>query len=860
MAAAVLLPLAALHAWSGYREFRLIVRQARSSALAVAQATAVSTHQFVALSERVLSGLASEMEADLLDPGRCPTALAHAGRVASYLDNLLVGTSEGDLVCATAAVPRGTPAVLSERAWFRKVVRTRTFVVGPPQIGRATHRWVVALAVPILDAEGRVRGVLGGSLDIMRFQDLLAGVRVPGNAVVTIANAHGVVVARSRNADRWVGRPLPGRSSPETAVGPGAWISSGTDLDGIRRGWGKVELPELGWTIYVGIPTRDILAPPLASIGRQAVLSLSILALAITLAALLYARIAGSLRDLASGTRAALTGTEVPFPPGAPAEVLEVAEQFNLTLAGWRRAEHSERQAKERYRSIVDNAVFGIYISTPDGRFLEVNPALVSMLGYDSANELMATGPVALYRDPDTRAALVEEYREADHIRDVEVVWMRRDGTPITVRLNGKIIRTESGTAAFEVIAQDITAEKLHQEELRHTQKMEAVGQLAGGIAHDFNNLLTVIGGSTQLLLASLPEDDPLRLDAEEITSATARATALTRQLLAFSRKDALQSRAVDLNELIEELDKMLRRLIGEDISMETRLGPQPLIVHGDPGQIEQILMNLVINARDALPDGGRILVEARRAERTRPPCGTPEAEVRNWALISVTDNGVGMDEHTRSRIFEPFFTTKGKGEGTGLGLATAYGIIRQQGGRILVESEPGIGTRFDVWLPLEEGVADLTGEMDHDDARDRGHETILAVEDEEPVRRIVHRVLTGAGYTVLLAADGHEALELFTERYEGIDLVLTDVVMPRMKGTELAERIDAIRPDTPILFMSGYTDNLPIQDRIAERPDSFVAKPFSPGELRRHVRSMLDRHSADRTAHVAGIEDRQPA
>jgi PAS domain S-box-containing protein len=836
---AVALPLLALLGWASYRGYRASVSEARNTTLALAEAAAVSTQEMLAVSEDLMHGIATQFGPTLLDGTPCDGLVQAVNGVFRFLINVIVADAEGSIVCSAVPIPDSVAPTVAHAPWFQRIEETTLFTVGPPTWGPMSETWVVALAVPLLSNDGAFRGVIAGSLPLLQFQDLLGGVRLDGDELVTIATESGIVVARSRDAEAWVGRRLP-PGTGEREVGPGHWVGDAPDGDRQQRAWGRVEIPTARWRVYVGLPARAVYGPALRAASRSAIIVLLILALATVFASSFYRRIIGSLEDLVDRIRAGMQGEIIDMPARAPSEFREVMRQFKAAVDGRTRAESSERSARERYQSVFDNAVFGIYVSTTGGDFLEVNPALVQMLGYESEQELYAAGARTLYRDPSVRRDLVKEYRGATIIDDLETEWLRRDGVPIMVRLNGKVIHTDEGEPAFEVIVEDITAERRREEELRQTQKMEAVGRLAGGVAHDFNNLLTVIGGNLELLQGSLPEDHPALVDVEQIADATGRATALTRQLLSFSRKDAGESATLDLNEVLTDLEKMLARLIREDVILETRLDPAPQLVLGDSGQIEQIVMNLVLNARDAIDGAGRIVVRT---------LGVPEGwhELGSGVVLTVQDDGLGMDVETRSRIFEPFFTTKEKGQGTGLGLATVYGIVRQYGGHVRVESELGVGTIFEIWLPASQGFDDARPDraLEGDGASMEGHETVLVVEDEDLVRKIVRRVLEDAGYQILVATDGEEALEL-VDAYEGaIDLVVSDVVMPRLKGPEMAVRLELRRPGTPVLFMSGYTDNYLVEDRFSRDPALFIAKPFSPTELCARVRRILDRRYA---------------
>ena len=394
--------------------------------------------------------------------------------------------------------------------------------------------------------------------------------------------------------------------------------------------------------------------------------------------------------------------------------------------------------------------------------------------------------------------------------------------------------------ALDEVAAQ---RERKHlEEQLRQSQKMEAIGRLAGGIAHDFNNLLTAIIGYSQLLLCRLNEDDPMRMEIEEIEKSGRRAASLTSQLLAFSRKQVIQPKVLDLNAVISDLDKMLRRVIGEDIELLNVLDRTLAPVKMDPGQVEQIIMNLAVNGRDAMPQGGRLTIETRNVEfdehftdsNVLIPPGT-------YVLLSVSDTGCGMDLETQLQMFEPFFTTKPTGKGTGLGLSTVYGIVKQSGGDISVYSEPGRGTTFRIYLPMARERAESIPAESTIVAASPSSETILVVEDEETVRRLAREVLKMQGYTVLEARDGLEALAICDQQDMTIDLMLTDVVMPRISGPKLIKRALSIRPEMRIVCMSGYTDTSMLDHGEFDPSIPFLQKPFTPGALARKVREVLD-------------------
>jgi len=474
-----------------------------------------------------------------------------------------------------------------------------------------------------------------------------------------------------------------------------------------------------------------------------------------------------------------------------------------------------------------------------------VNAALVRVLGYNSAAELLQLDMARdVYADAAERRRLLDRDSYTDREYDeVEATWKRQDGRLLTVQLSVRAVRNaDRRVEYYETFVRDVTEQRRLQQQLVQSQKMEAVGRLAGGIAHDFNNLLTVITTYCDLLLEDLGREDPKREDVEQVRKAAEGATALTRQLLAFSRQQVLEPKVVSMSAVVSGVEKMLRRVIGEDVDLATRLDPDVGSVKADVGQLEQVLMNLAVNARDAMPTGGKLTIETGNAEHDPDYAREHEATaVRRFVMLAVSDNGIGMDDATKARIFEPFFTTKEPGKGTGLGLATVYGIVKQSGGFIWVYSEPGRGTTFKIYLPrvdapAEAGAAATPGDLP------RGTETVLIVEDAAPVRAVMRHVLERQGYAVLEASNGAAALELVAGHPGPIHLLLTDVIMPGLSGRQLADRLTALRSDTRVLYASGYTDDAVVRHGVLESGIAYLQKPFTTESLARKVREVLDR------------------
>ena len=497
--------------------------------------------------------------------------------------------------------------------------------------------------------------------------------------------------------------------------------------------------------------------------------------------------------------------------------------------------------AERRLRAFINNAPDALVVSDAAGRIVEVNQRLADALGY-TRDELLTMN----VRDVDAMVTpeALENYRlvgVSEEPVTVEGLFRRKDGTTIPVEIS--VSAWDSGEPQlFIAIARDITRKTQLEAQLRQAQRMEAVGRLAGGIAHDFNNLLTAIKGNADLLIGdgSAPRDASLG----EIVEATDRAAALTRQLLAYSRQQVLQLQVLDLNTIVADMQKLLARLIGENITLITMLEPELPAIEGDRTQLEQVLMNLVLNARDAMPDGGKLRIRTAKAILTEVDADRyPFVKPGNFVLLSVTDEGCGMDADTVTRIFDPFFTTKTQGKGNGLGLATAYGIVKQLGGYIWCDSEPAQGTAFRVYFPPTLRPAPQNGaeEVVPHVAVSRGNETILLVEDEPAVRSLVRRVLQKNGYRVLDAGNGVEALRLVETFNDPIHLLLTDVVMPEMGGRDLADRLGPQRPDMKILYMSGYAEDAIVINYVLQPGFAFLPKPFAPDALAAKVREALE-------------------
>jgi two-component system, cell cycle sensor histidine kinase and response regulator CckA len=508
------------------------------------------------------------------------------------------------------------------------------------------------------------------------------------------------------------------------------------------------------------------------------------------------------------------------------------------------KADQALEASERKYRSLVENSPYGIYQSTSDGQLLYANPAFARMLGQVAGFECAGFGLTDLYVDSQTRRSLLPELMKQRSFRGVEVQWQHADGSPITVRLSGRMVQDDASLGpVFEVTAEDITEYRMLEEQFLQVQKMEAVGRLAAGISHDFNNILGVIIGQIELLNDSLSEDHPAKTNVDRVRQAARRAIILIRQLLTFSRQETIQPRVLNLNGAVESVAELLRPMIGEDIELRISLEKSLVNIQADPAQIDQIVMNLAVNARDAMQQGGIITLRTANVTLDRTYQETHRSiPPGNYVMLSVSDTGSGMDPQTRARVFEPFFTTKAPGKGTGLGLSTVYGIVAKSGGHIWVYSEPDHGTTFKIYFPQVTDAIEPSSQETNAESL-KGSETILLVEDDEAVRVTTTAVLEGAGYHVLTAGSALVAIELARMRDTTIDLVLTDVVMPIMSGAEMLPLLRAFRPGLKAIFMSGYAG-----EHIAARGlnvgDVLLEKPFSKNDLLQQIRKMISRPS----------------
>lgn len=517
----------------------------------------------------------------------------------------------------------------------------------------------------------------------------------------------------------------------------------------------------------------------------------------------------------------------------------ELEATVNLRL----QAEEALRETNQTLQSLVQTSPLAIIALDLEGNVRSWNASAERIFGWTEAEVIGRRNPIV----PNDKWHEFQDYLRlicaGEIFSDVESTSVRRDGSSIEVSVSGAPLIDGRGEIRGVVgVIADITARKHLEEQFLQAQKMEAIGRLAGGVAHDFNNLLTAIIGYSQIAQSRLDSEDPICKDIEEIESAGHRAATLTNQLLAFSRKQLIQPQVLDLNLVVTDLTRMLQRLIGEDIELATRLDPNLQLVKVDRGQIDQIVMNLAVNSRDAMPEGGKLTIETANVELDESYASEHlDARPGSHVLLAITDTGTGMDKEMVSRIFEPFFTTKEQGKGTGLGLSTVYGIVKQSGGHISVHSAPGRGASFKVYLPRVEEATDQTAARRTQEDCPGGSETVLLLEDSDRVRRLARTLLEGCGYTVLEASNGDEACRISERETGSIHLLLTDVIMPGSSGRKIAQRLLRIRPRMSVLYMSGYTDDAMVRHNILDGRTPFLQKPFTKDSLIRKVREVLD-------------------
>jgi len=825
---------------------------AEQRALQLARRIATRVDDHVNTVDALLVSLSRTVRLDAAGAAHNDSLLASVSRdLGTRFLNLSVATRDGWVVgLSNATGARGRHISVADRRYFTDAIATRGLGIGQPMIGRVSHEYSLALGRAILGPDGKPIGVVAASTLLDQLREILIPNDLPPGAVVTLTDSDGIVLARTEDADEWIGHDISALATVRNAWHLREGVMEMTGADSVTRLSGFATASRVPWQVFVGIPS-DVALQRVHEQERNALL-LGIFSLAVSLglAWLLARGIADPVRALTADADAFAAG-ELSRRTTVHAD----GELGTLALTFDRMADALERRSRQlvasetRYRSLFDTLPLPMWVVDRDSlRFLAVNQAAIDRYGYSREEMLGMT--VLDIRRPENHEHL-REMMATDRERTLRGKLARhvtRRGEELEVEISSDDFIYGDRRARL-VVANDVTERRrtelallASQEQLRQSQKMEAVGSLAGGIAHDFNNLLTAILGYCDLALEGIPGDSTASEDVAEVRRAAQRAAELTHQLLAFSRRQVLKPRVFALGTALEQTEKILRRLISENIALEISACPEQPLVCADPTQVEQVILNLAVNARDAMPRGGRLHLSTGSVTFDEPhatagatlPAGT-------YAMLAVSDTGTGIAPEIRDRLFEPFFTTKPRGQGTGLGLATVYGIMQQSGGGLEVASVPGNGTTFVLYFPLaseESAVEPLVTQRR--DAKPRGEGTILLAEDDDAVRAIARETLERAGYQVLSAADGSAALAAASAHRGPIDLLVTDVIMPGMNGRELAATLTRRRPGIRVLFASGYTDNvLAGQDALAPGV-TLLDKPFTPADLAAKVRDVL--------------------
>jgi PAS domain S-box-containing protein len=779
----------------------------------------------------------------------CGVLLARILKQNPRYANLGLVNADGKIVAS--GLPMAEPLEAGSRTWYRRAVATGRLSVGDFQVGRITGRPSIHLALPMLDDAGGVRGVLFAAFDLSsQFRDL-DSVGVPEGFVNYVMDSKGIVLARVPGGGADIGRPFHAPEIFDQARGSPPMTTELDDVDGTRRlfAFTAVEVFEGSDPIYVAVGSsraaalsgaNRMLAANFAGLAVVALLAIGAWMLGDRFLVHRTRSLVRVVRQLGSGNLEARAPR--PYDRG---ELGQLERAFDAMAESLQRRNASLLESAERFRGIAETIQEAFWIVSPNlDRVEYVSPAFEQIWGRQRTEVQQRPALLVETVHPDDRARVTAAYATmASGGFHEEYRILRPDRSTRWILSHAFPVRGDDGLVERIIgVSEDRTERKRLEEQFLQSQKMDALGRLAGGVAHDFNNLLTIISGYGEILLTNPALDDESRTQLREIVASSQRASSLTRQLLAFSRKQVVQVEPLDLNDVMARMENMLRRIIGENI----RLVPSPAKdlgrVLGDPGQIEQVILNLVVNARDAMPRGGTVHLETGNVELDEAYARTHEGvKPGPYVMVAVSDTGIGMDAATQARVFEPFFTTKEKGQGTGLGLSTVYGIVKQSGGHIWLYSEPGKGTSFKIFFPQTERATEAGPARRTGAAPAGGTETILLVEDEANLRNLIRGVLQNRGYTVLEAADGVEA-ERVSDTFPGpIHLLVTDSVLPHQSGPALSKVLIARREDMRVLFMSGYTEHSVFDQAGVEMGRAFLQKPFAIEALVRKVREVLE-------------------
>lgn len=839
-------PLLGLTAAFGHRVYRADRTRAEEELLALADAAAVGVAQFLHDSQTILTGMASTPAVRSLDPALCrPFLDGFAPTLQPTYINVATWKRDGTPVCSLLETP-SDGLDMTASPGFREALVTDGFTITPVQRGQRSGRWSTMVTAPVKDSNGTHVGMVSLSVDLIRFQDIIHRVPVPDDGILSLTELGGTVVARSDDAERWVGSTPPASDarSRDDPTFTTRGSSRARTFDGRDFQWGFVRIPDTNWIVYAGRPFAAVFGDVWALGVKLLLLSGLVVLGATALGFGVYRAVTRPLQALVDGIAASPNIVE-PLPTTGPSEIAWVAERFNRARAERTDAQEERAQADDRARSIFENASMGIAVVTEDGTFIDVNQALADLLGYPSRQALLATPVVNIYPTPDARRRHIEQHGHKDRFRGISTTWVRRDGEALHVRLSGRAVTFRDSRRGWEIFVEDLTEVTRLQERYAQLERMEALGRLAGGVAHDFNNLLTVVQGQADLLRDDPDLDEGVRQQVDEILRAAARGAALNRQLLAFGRRSPSDKKLLDLNRVVRDFELVLRRALGEEIALQVSLDPDAGLVKADRSRVEQILMNLMVNSRDAMPRGGTITLSTLSETVTAAEVQTnPDAQEGPHVVLAVKDTGTGITDDVLPHIFEPFFSTKPSSRGTGLGLATVYGIVADSGGHVRVRTRKDQGTEFRVYLPVTSGELPARDARTDRETHREGTGLILLAEDEAGVRRLAQQILERAGFRVVTAGDGREALIQAAGEPGAFDLLLTDVVMPGLRGPELAEALASSGKVRRAVLFSGYPDGLPDEGPPGIQVWRYLPKPFSADQLLDAVHDVLARPS----------------
>jgi two-component system cell cycle sensor histidine kinase/response regulator CckA len=822
----------------------------------VARLVAQRANEFVARMRVILEASAMQVRRRRSELAFNDSILAElASRTLAPSSTLNAIDAEGYLLGSSYRKPdRTTSNIGRGRRYLEEVTRTHRFAVGEPVLSLIdSTRWIASFAMPLLDPKGTFEGIVLSTVTLDSLGPMLDPGTLPERSVATVLDRDGRIVYRSPEPARFIGRDMSGAWGNTEILGNESGVRVNVRaLDGQERVVAWQRLKRAPWTVSVGIPIDAMMIAEIHDLRRDVFVLVAAIILALVAAAVIAERIVRPIQTLTADA-ASIAGGDLSHRTlvDTGGELGVLARQFNTMAETLESQTRRLRDNEERYRELFELSPLPTWLFDESTlHFIAVNDAMTRTYGW-SREELLAMSTLEI-RPPEDADAYISLLRGPGSpvFSQLRMRHLASDGTILDVEVSSAQTLF-SGRRAWLVVANDLTqrerteaALRASQEQIRQMQKIEAVGSLAAGIAHDFNNLLTGILGSIDLALLALPQSHPAAEEIAYAREAAIRATDLTKQLLTFSRQRATEAVGVDLRETVRGMQPLVARTLGEHVRLDMRLERGPCTVLGDEGQLEQVLLNLLVNARDAMPEGGVATIDVRPTVLANEADGIPAG---NWVTLSVSDTGTGIDSATASRVFEPFFTTKERGKGTGLGLSVVFSIVANANGFVRLDTALGAGATFRLYFPLHAGTPSQRASPARGVTKAVGAEIILLVEDDDAVRRVTRRMLEGFGYTVLDAAGPRQALDLARDHIGTINLVLTDVIMPGMNGRELVEGILKLRPGLRVVYASGYTDDVALLSQLRSQALFFLQKPFNSQGLSHIVRSALDAEESER-------------